>query len=93
MSARRPSRRSLAKQLREIKRRREQLLDVTAAVSRLIIFVGEHGEADRDDMVERLERYAHIVVDELTHVCTEGHRINAELGLVEHQWLYAVPTP
>lgn len=76
----------IQKHLREFNRRRWRLDDLLTALERVRSFVDEHGESDREVMLDSLHRYVRVAVLDLEHVCAEADRINNEAGLVEHQW-------
>lgn len=79
--------RATAARLRKINRQRGKLSDLLAAIQHRM-FVDEHNEADRAEALDMLERYTHVIVDELMHVCTEGDRLNAEAKLAVNQWRF-----
>lgn len=74
------------RQLRDLNRRRAELTDLLASLERVRVFVDEHGEADRDVMLDSLHCYSQIAVHELVHLCRSADRINAEAGFADGQW-------
>jgi hypothetical protein len=83
-----PCRCSAESKLKDLNRRRGRLSDLLTAIERVRAFVDEHNERDRGEVLDALDRYTHVAVTDLMHVCEEGDRQSLAAGLHSTQWRF-----